>query len=426
MLNLSAPPKNLLVIHLESVSWQQINAFPEAFPNLLRVTGSSQRFNWFISSATSTQMAMAATLYGSDYELDANTSLANIEFADNNPSLFNLLKKAGYTTQFSALNARHSDEKPLLTGFANSLPSVRAADNFSELLADMNQLFDCQPFALYFWNMTTHVEQLSALNLNEEGLDGQIEQALAEADRVLGELFETLKNRGLLDNTTIVMFGDHGDDYWTHGFQGGLLHATAPYLPIVHTPLFICDPSLKPLVNNKMASSIDLLPTCIHLLGLEADLEFRHAGKNLLKGVRDIAFSQNLLGNQPDFALQQPAKFFSVTDSSYHLMVSREGLEFFNHRLDPTNHCNLLQFFDMGTEGEIVFRNSAAMHPHFRAALQFNPQAISHIQARFEYLRKSLMNHVLEKSRYVQSVSDWPYRIFDPQVFFTIRMGLQR
>ena len=41
-----------------------------------------------------------------------------------------------------------------------------------------------------------------------------------------------LGRKGLLDNTTVVMFGDHGDDFWTHGFKGlSLIHISEPTRP---------------------------------------------------------------------------------------------------------------------------------------------------------------------------------------------------
>lgn len=37
----------------------------------------------------------------------------------------------------------------------------------------------------------------------------------------------------------IIAFGDHGDDFWGHGFNGGYTHGIEPYTPLVHTPAFI-------------------------------------------------------------------------------------------------------------------------------------------------------------------------------------------
>ena len=62
--------KNLLIIHLESVSWQTLNAFPESFPNLLRIMPNTRRFRSYFSSATSTQMAMTSLLHANGFELD--------------------------------------------------------------------------------------------------------------------------------------------------------------------------------------------------------------------------------------------------------------------------------------------------------------------------------------------------------------------
>jgi membrane-anchored protein YejM (alkaline phosphatase superfamily) len=416
---LSNPKKNLMIIHLESISWQQIRSFPEAFRNLLRIGARSQCFNWYISSATSTQMTISAMLHGNDFELDENISLANMQFANNDPSLFSFLKDAGYSSEFFALNACHSDSKPILTRFKDSLPPVRSYKDLSRLFNDMTKLFDAQPFAAYFWNMTTHVEQL-AVQASVGGLSEQVNEAFSEADNLLGLVFDELEKRNLLDCTTLIIYGDHGDDYWTHGFHGGLIHATAPYFPIIHTPLFIYDTSLEAGVNNTFASTIDIYPTCIQLLQLDAELFFQHAGKNLFAVSGNYAFSQNLMGNQSDLDFFQVAKTFSVTNASYHLMVSRAGLEFYNHRLDPTNHCNLLNFFDLGKNGKITLRELDETHQHFNAAFKENAKQISNITEHFDNLRGVLMERVLQKSRYLQSKRMQPFNLFDPEVFFKV------
>jgi arylsulfatase A-like enzyme/predicted O-methyltransferase YrrM len=415
------PRKNLLVVHLESISWQLVHAFKESFPNLHRIASQSQRFNSHISSASSTQMVMASLLHGNDFELDVNTSLASMKLSVNNPSLFTHLNHAGYSTKFFALNAFHDDEKPILRSLSESLPSVQGGRDFASLFDDAVQFLDHQPFAMYFWNITTHIEQIPTLSSHGIGLDEQVKGALSKADHALGMLFDELDNRQLLSNTMIVLFGDHGDDYWTHGFQGGFLHATAPYFPIVHTPLLIYDSSLNPATHDTLVSSIDILPTCLQLMGLDYEPTFRHSGQSALFSNRQYAFSQNLLGHQFDSDESPLKKTFSVTDQSYHLMVSRNGLELYSHRLDPSNHCNLLQFFTFHDEGTLKFQDRDQAHLHFHAALARNLHAQSDIVRRFKYLRHALMSHVDQKRHYLESKGIATFDFFDNAFFFKIK-----
>ena len=174
-----------------------------------------------------------------------------------------------------------------------------------------------------------------------------------------GDLRAILERKGLLENTTIVLYGDHGDDPWTHGFKGGLTHGTEPYTDIIWTPLAIRDPGLAPATVDRMARTIDIAPTCLALLGVEAKLPFPHSGIDLFHDAAEFAYSQNFTANQPDNPRTGIAKAFSITDRDHTLLASSRGLEFYAHRLDPGNHCNLLHFFELDKTGRPVLRAPA-------------------------------------------------------------------
>lgn len=386
--------RNLVLVHLESISWQQVQSFPEAFSNLQRVAGRSRRFGWFISSATSTQMALAYALHGNDFELEACSSLSELRPAGHEQSLFRRLEGAGYHTRFLALNARHQPGLTLLKSLSQSIPPVEDTNDVSAFLGSLRQSARQTPFALYLWNVATHVEQIRATARPEAGLDEQLGGALSVADYVLGMVMQELESQGLLSSTTIVLFGDHGDDFWTHGFQGGLVHGTAPYLPMIHTPLFIMDGRLPAVTDNRLVSMADLMPTCLQLLGLEHRLSFPYAGRSLLGGQRQFAFSQNRFGRQPDFPAKGHVRKWSVTDQSYHLVYGPEGFEFFSHRLDPGNHCNLLKFFELAGGGEMKLRPLPRASRHFQAALGWNTAAQRDIIASFTRARRALTRHM--------------------------------
>ena len=217
--------KNLLFIHLESISWQTLNAFPESFPNLLRIMPSTRRFRSYFSSATSTQMVMTSLLHGNSFELDAAPGLARP--AANNPSLFSILDSKGYRTEFLGVSAFNIG--PMLPLLASSLPPVWTTDDFAELLAKFETAIAQGPFAIYVWNLVTHIGHAIALESFSDSIDDLVSGACAVADRIVGELFDLLERHGVLDETVVVMFGDHGDDYWTHGFKRGVTHGAEPY-----------------------------------------------------------------------------------------------------------------------------------------------------------------------------------------------------
>jgi hypothetical protein len=398
--------KNLVVLHLESIAWQAFNAFPEAFPNLNRVMPAARVFRWYFSSATSTQMVLAYLFHGNDLELDAATSLS--EPAQNNPSLFAILQAAGYRTAFLCVTAWGGG--PMLPLLAGTLPPVWSTNDFAELLRKFEALTAAPPFAIYVWNLVTHIEHALALAPHAGGVDDLLGGACAVADHALGSVLDILAARNLMDDTTVVIFGDHGDDYWTHGFKGGLLHAMEPYTHLTHAPLLIRDSSLTAGNDNRIASTIDLAPTCLELLDIPVELRFADSGQSLLRGAeRSCAFSQNFTGNQPDAPGLDIRKSFSASDRSHTLLVSSRGLELFNHRLDPANHCNLLHFFDLDSDGELVLRAPPAnSHPHFATAMRYL-LSNEHTAHDFRRLRNALRKQIGSKHAYVSARS--PARI---------------
>ncbi|MEO6423067.1 MAG: hypothetical protein ABIR84_10415 [Candidatus Nitrotoga sp.] len=216
------------------------------------------------------------------------------------------------------------------------------------------------------------------------------------------------------------MYGDHGDDYWTHGFKGGMVHATEPYTQIRWTPLAIRDPGLTPGTNEKLASTIDIAPTCLALLGIDEMAVFPNSGTNLLVRAPELVFSQNFTANQPDNRNFGIAKAFAVTDDTYNLLVSSRGLELYAYRLDPGNHCNLLHFFDIMPDGRLVLRERSGVAGHFRMAIQENPRAVANLESHFETLRAALAERVAAKRTYIAERGVEPAFALNPHCLHTI------
>lgn len=418
-------PKNLVIFHLESVAWQTLNAFPEAFPNLNRLLPTARVFRSYFSSATSTQMVVAYLLHANDFELDTAIGLpqgpaARSLAAQNNPSLFATLQDAGYRAAFLCVTALQA--KTMLPLLAASLPPTWHTSDYAELFGKFEALTAAAPFAIYLWNLVTHIEHATALAHHCDRIEELVGGGCAVADHVLGTLLRTLERKNLLDDTTIVVFGDHGDDYWTHGFKKGLLHGAEPYTHVVHTPLLIRDASLAAGSSHRLASTIDLAPTCLDLLDIPTPLPFAHSGRSLLDGApRDVAFSQNFTGRQPDNSDSDIRKSFSVNDRTYSLLASSRGLELFNHRLDPTNHWNLLHFFDLDGDGRLILSAPPGFcHPHFATGLRPMLGEEKAIGRDFVRLRTALEAHLRDKRAFIAERAAAQDDILDPACFRTL------
>ena len=95
---------------------------------------------------------------------------------------------------------------------------------------------------------------------------------IMETDEFLGGLVERLEAEGLLEDTVLVIYGDHFSKYLTDvDFLMELKDAPNRNL-LCNTPLMIFSPSLEPGVVEKYACTVDLYPTICNLVGLGADL----------------------------------------------------------------------------------------------------------------------------------------------------------
>jgi lipoteichoic acid synthase len=91
--------------------------------------------------------------------------------------------------------------------------------------------------------------------------------AVTYADELLGELIEALRRRGQLDDTLIVVVGDHGQGFYEHGQKG---HNTVIWDEGLRVPLVFHNPTLlpEPTVIEGLRRQVDIAPTVLSLLGV--------------------------------------------------------------------------------------------------------------------------------------------------------------
>lgn len=92
--------------------------------------------------------------------------------------------------------------------------------------------------------------------------------ALAEVDIMIGEIVSGLKQRGLFNDTIIVLTSDHGESFRQH--ENLSLHSEGVYEELVHVPLVISNARLfeQNIQINTITSHIDILPTLLDMVGL--------------------------------------------------------------------------------------------------------------------------------------------------------------
>jgi arylsulfatase A-like enzyme len=99
------------------------------------------------------------------------------------------------------------------------------------------------------------------------------DQAIATIDHDIAELLRGLEERGLLENTIVVVTADHGEAFGEHGIYG---HGSTLYMETVHVPLIVAWPGKVPagLRVPDWVSTRALAATLVHLAAPAAHSPF--------------------------------------------------------------------------------------------------------------------------------------------------------
>jgi arylsulfatase A-like enzyme len=90
---------------------------------------------------------------------------------------------------------------------------------------------------------------------------------IAFADSQVGRLMDALERRGLLDRTVFVVTADHGESLGGHGEQD---HGIFVYEDVVHVPLIMRAPGVRPSRVGDVVRITDIMPTVLGLLRIPA------------------------------------------------------------------------------------------------------------------------------------------------------------
>jgi arylsulfatase A-like enzyme len=90
---------------------------------------------------------------------------------------------------------------------------------------------------------------------------------IAFADSQIERLLQALEGRRLLDRTVVVVTADHGESLGGHGEQE---HGIFVYEDVVHVPLIVRAPGLRPSRVGDVVRITDVMPTVLGLLGIHS------------------------------------------------------------------------------------------------------------------------------------------------------------
>lgn len=154
------------------------------------------------------------------------------------------------------------------------------------------------------------------------------------------------------DNDILVLYADHGEEFWDHG---GFEHGHTLYDELLHVPLLIDGPGIESASIDTPVSLLDIVPTLLDMLGVpkpEGLAEGSREGLSLLPLLAgDAAAEQSL--RQRDLAFGRPlygTERWGVMHGS-EKWSTFEGKEFlFDLDSDPGEKKNQLKGQDLGGE----------------------------------------------------------------------------
>ncbi len=304
-------PRNVIVIVLESVGAKYLGLYGSRYdttPSLAAESAHALVFDNFYSHLGYTFCSFMAINYGLHPGLPwcyAPTGGAPLP-----PSLATVLGGRGWRTVFlqnGDLDWNGGEAWIQGCGFQEAhgyrefgcplLTSEGTEDRF--LIDRLLRWIDTkrgQPFLAVCWTDQTHdpyplspgvkpVDFLPGKPSDARSADlSRYLNVLRETDRHLGRLFAALRERGLADDTLVVVTGDHGEAFREPHKQRG--HGFTVYQEDVNVPLMLWNPRLFP-AGRRMATigaHMDLDPTIADILGVEPAGEWQ--GRSLFDPAR--------------------------------------------------------------------------------------------------------------------------------------------
>ncbi|MDS3931440.1 polyglycerol-phosphate lipoteichoic acid synthase LtaS [Staphylococcus epidermidis] len=298
-----AKKKNIIKIHLESFQTFLINKKvngKEVTPFLNKLSSGNQDFTYFPNffhqtgqgKTSDSEFTMDNSLYGlpqgSAYSLKGDNTYQSL------PAILD--QKQGYTS-----NVMHGDYKTFwnrdqvykhfgIDNFYDATYYDMSDDNIVNLGLKDKPFFKAsadyqskmkKPFYSHLITLTNHYPftldeedaSIDKPNTGDSTVDGYIQTA-HYLDQALEEYITDLKKKGLYDNSVIMIYGDHYGISENHNNAMekllGEKITPAKFTDLNRTGFWLKVPGKSGGVNKEYAGQMDVMPTLLHLVGIDS------------------------------------------------------------------------------------------------------------------------------------------------------------
>lgn len=392
--------RNLLLVHLESLNTLTYQMNRDMFPTLRKWEDKSVVFSDYFSTATSTYMVISDMAYGGMLQNEPCDSMdSHLQKYCYKSSLLDDMREQGYLVYAVNYPVDSDAEKCNTRNFMGHSVKMAQVESYEQYLQSLREAMSKgQPFAVwacnYISNVTCHQTIKDAAA--ETGLE-QWESSYVDLDNSVRDLMDILENNDLIESTTVLFYGDHGDDFFAHGRHGGLTHAIEPYASLINTPFWIYDSRFSPERVSALLDTTDIRGIITQLLQLPEEAK-RLTDIDI--PLRKYSLARNLFAAQR-VREQSFHKGYSLTDGRFLFLASDSGMELFHIKMDAGCQHNLLDYFDF--QGNVLSLNERAYHSmkyHFNAVVDSG--SLAQTEYFFYEFRKQLMKEVKELYEYAE------------------------
>nr|WP_246187905.1 LTA synthase family protein [Paenibacillus tengchongensis] len=311
----AAKGKNLIIIQLESFQSFLLGLNvdgQEVTPNLNRLMKESLYFPNFYQMVGQGNTSDAEFVVNSSFYIPPQGAATMAYVNKELPSLPRLLKEYGYQSAtfhtndvefwnrgelYSALGWDHyydheffGNEDTFFFGASDEVLYRKTADKLKEMNASG------QPFYAQVISMSAHHPftipaekyQMKLPERYEGTFVGDYIRSQNYADYAFGQFIDELKADGLLDNSLIMVYGDHMGlpiyslDHDDKELMTEIYGHDYEYAHMLNIPLMIhAEGALQPQTLEQVGGEVDIMPTAASLLGISMDGQI-HFGQDLL------------------------------------------------------------------------------------------------------------------------------------------------
>ena len=285
-------PMNMVWLVAESLRWDMLT--PQIMPNTWKFAGRSLKLDQHMSGGNGTRQGLFSLMYGL-YGAYWNAFLG----ANRGPVLLDVLKDQGYqfymttSASFTYLEFDRPlfaaiDAKDLHHADMSLKPWQRDIDNAGAVNRFITERDKSKPFMSFFFFESTHarydfpdssaiaspyLKDVNYALMSRESLKKDVGEfknryinASHHVDLQIGRILDTLEEQGLLENTIVVITGDHGEEFMEKGHWG---HNAGFHEEQIHVPMVLHIPGRAPEEIPWLASHMDIIPALMSLLGVK-------------------------------------------------------------------------------------------------------------------------------------------------------------